>query len=162
MFPTFLPDWTATKPAAASYIDRVGMAAHPRAAAVCQGDSLSRLVDLLDEDAEDDYGRLGPTQYAFKTASRMVKRAELLCGGMLCSSPAVDSEGGIRVSWRQGDRQVKLICPANADGQMYIYHHDASTNDSTVRNQNVTAEALAETLSWMSSREQQFARRTAC
>ncbi|HEY1185676.1 MAG TPA: hypothetical protein VGE89_15900 [Bryobacteraceae bacterium] len=163
MFPTFVRDanWTATQSAAASYIDEVGMAAHPQAGAPNLAASLSRLVELLEENGEDDYGQISPTQFAFLTAYRMVERAEALAGPGIASSPAVDSEGGIRISWRRGDRQVKLVCPASPEMPIYIYWCESSTDVSSVQNQNVTADALAEKLSWLTSREQQSNRRAA-
>lgn len=163
MFPTFTSNnWTATACLVASHVDQAGVESHPRRAATPNiVESLSRLVDLLEENGEDDYGKTGPTQFAFMTAYRMVERAETLTGLGLPLSPTVDSQGGIRISWRQGDKQVKLVCPATPESQMYIYHYQSSTDASSVRNQNVTAEALAERLSWLTNREQQATQRAA-
>jgi hypothetical protein len=105
----------------------------------------------LDEDGEDDYGKIGPSQYAFKTAFQLVANAVINIGRDVPSSPVVDSEGGIRVTWRCGEKIVKLICPANRDSAIYIYHSSPSGN--SVRNQNVTAAALAERLAWLYDRE---------
>jgi hypothetical protein len=113
--------------------------------------SVQRLVSLLDENGEDDYGKIGPSQYAFKSAFRLVANAVVNLGRDLPSSPVVDSEGGIRVTWRSGDKIVKLVCPASKDAPIYIYHSSRSGN--SLRNQNVTATVLAERLAWLSDRE---------
>lgn len=109
--------------------------------------SLQRLLDLLREKGEDDYGMVDPTQFAFKTAIEFVLNAESMLGRDVKSSPVVDSEGGIRVTWRSGDRQVKLICPATPSGIIYVY--ESSPMGSSVHNQNVTFAALAGRLSWL-------------
>jgi hypothetical protein len=114
--------------------------------------SLLRLLALLDEGGEDDHGRIGPTQFAFKTAFLMI--AEAICmadGETPDSSPSVDSQGGIRVTWRRDDKTVKLVCPSTKDGPLYIYH--SSTAGNSLRNQNVTPLVLAERLSWLTASE---------
>jgi hypothetical protein len=108
--------------------------------------SLRRLLDLLDE-TEEDTSRV--TMYAFKTAYNLIDEAERIASVGVISSPVVDSEGGIRVTWRIGDRQVKLICPAkrDADAPVYIYH--ASNAGNALRNQNISADVLADRLAWL-------------
>jgi|SRR5215469_9646176 len=113
--------------------------------------SLSRILELLQENGEDDYGAIGPTQFAFWTAFKMVSDAISIVGEDFACSPAVDSEGGIRLSWRRGDRQVKLICPAKREAAGYIYQ--ASPEGTSVRDRDVTAAALADRLSWLINRE---------
>lgn len=152
MFPTFVRNtWTATPPSAETFLIDAARAALPQACLTDLPVSLSRLLDLLDESGEDDYGQIGPSQFAFKTAFRMVQRAEKLAGGEFSSSPVVDSEGGVRVTWRNGDRQVKLVCPATQEASTYIYH--SSSAGSSIRNQNVTIDALAKQLSWLNISE---------
>lgn len=109
--------------------------------------SHQRLLDLLLEHGNDDYGRIDPTQFAFKTACEFVLRAESMLEWDIRSSPVVDSEGGIRVTWTNGDKQVKLFCPASANASVYIY--ESSPTGSSVHNQNVTVETLANRLSWL-------------
>ena len=149
MFPTFVRNtWTSTQTPPESYMHVVGMASAPQPSLGREIPvSLSRLVDLLDDNGEDDYGVIGPTQFAFKTAFRMIEKAEKIAGGEFSSSPSVDAEGGIRVTWRNGDRQIKLICPSAPDLPMYVYQ--SSPEGSALRNQNVTVTALAERLSWL-------------
>jgi len=109
--------------------------------------SLRRLLNLLQEKGEDDYGVIDPTQFAFKTAIEFVLNAESMLGREIKSSPVVDSEGGIRIAWRIGSRQVKLICPATPDGTIYVY--ESSPTGSSIYNQNVTFKTLAGRLAWL-------------
>jgi hypothetical protein len=156
MFPVFLENnWTPTPPA------DVFVQQHDMQTAAEQGCaassnlslSLSRLLDLLEDSDEDvaDGITPGPTQHAFKTAFRLVERAETILGTELRASSVVDSEGGVRVTWRELDRQVKLICPATRSAPIYIYH--ASPSGNGLRNQNVTAKVLADRLAWMTNDE---------
>jgi hypothetical protein len=104
------------------------------------------LAALLD-DSDEDEGHVGATQYAFKTAFDLIEEAEHLVGGGVASSPVVDSEGGIRVTWRCGNKQVKLVCPATREAPVYMYYASPAGND--LRNQNITAAILAERLAWL-------------
>lgn len=155
MFPTFVKNtWTATPPPPELYIHATGRGAAPGPALGRTSASLSRLVGLLDDDEDgdqDDYGQIGPTQFAFKTAYQMIENTEEVVGTLPAGSPTVDSEGGIRVTWEINNRRVKLICPATRKGQMYIYH--SSAEGSQIQNQNVTTTALANRMSWLMSRE---------
>src|SRR5271165_6268067 len=89
------------------------MTSTPRAGAanviVLRPISLRRLVDLLLDDEDEDQASI--TRHAFKTAYRLIEDAESVAGRTLISSPVVDSEGGVRITWRHGNRQVKLVCP---------------------------------------------------
>jgi hypothetical protein len=125
--------------------------AEPAAVQTLMEVSVRRLAALLDENGEDDFGKIGPTQVAFKNALIMVVAAITILGKDVPSSPVVDSEGGIRVSWRHGDKHVKLVCPATNESAVYIYH--ASSAGNGIRNQNVTPAALAERLAWLTQRE---------
>ncbi|HVP48799.1 MAG TPA: hypothetical protein VMT32_19535 [Bryobacteraceae bacterium] len=111
--------------------------------------SVLRLVALLaDERDEDDHG---PSQFAFWKAFIMVSDAISILGEDFASSPTVDSQGGIRITWRRGDRQVKLICPATRGMPMYIY--EASPEGNAITNEGVTASMLADKLYWLINRE---------
>lgn len=113
--------------------------------------SVARLMELLAESGEDDYGMIGPVQHAFYRAYKLMSEACSLLGRDFPSSPSVDSEGGVRVTWRNGDRVVKLACPASRDKSAYIFH--ASPNGNSVC-ENITSEYLANRLSWLNEREQ--------
>ncbi len=117
--------------------------------------SILRLVNLLDgnEDGEkeDDYGAIIPSMFAFETALGLVRGAIKILGEDVVSSSVVDSQGGIRTTWKRGGRQVKLICPATREAPLYIYQ--SSDTGNSVQNQNITAEALAARLSVLIGRE---------
>jgi hypothetical protein len=121
--------------------------------------SILRLVNLLDGngdgETEDDYGAIIPSMFAFETAVGLVRGAIKIMGEDVISSPVVDSQGGIRVTWRRGGGQVKLICPATKEGPLYIYQ--SSSEGNSVQDQNVTAEALAARLSLLTDRESRAA-----
>jgi len=112
--------------------------------------SLKRLFLLLGRSGQDDHGEVGPDQRAFRDAVLLVSAAISRLGEDLVSSPAIDSEGGIRVTWRAGKRQVKLVCPADKKSSVYIYW--SSPEGNSLRNQNVTASVLAERLAWVRER----------
>lgn len=114
--------------------------------------SLERLFELLEERGNDDHGAVDPTQYAFKTASQLVLKAECKLIREVKSSPVVDSEGGIRVTWKSGNKQVKLVCPAASNAPIYIYQ--SSPARSIVYNQDVTFNLLADRLSWLFNGDQ--------
>jgi hypothetical protein len=109
--------------------------------------SFRRLFELLDERGEDDYGKIDPTQYAFKNACVLALTAEEMLGRDIKCSPVVDSEGGIRVTWKNQNKQVKLICPATVKAPIYIY--ESSPDGSTIYDKDVTSIALAKRLSWL-------------
>jgi hypothetical protein len=144
-FPPFTENtYTASNPRASSAFSKLPI-------------SLIRLFALLDEteSQEDDYGRVGPTQFAFRTACLMVAGAISLLDEDLPCAPVVDSEGGIRITWNRYHKQIKLICPATKESPVYIYQ--ASPTGNSVRDRNVNASVLAERLSWLTSRESESA-----
>ncbi|MGI0085428.1 MAG: hypothetical protein ACREBQ_10135 [Nitrososphaerales archaeon] len=111
-------------------------------------DTISRLVDLLEDNGEDDYGMLGPTQFAFRSVFKLIRDAQKQTALRVSGSPVVDSLGGIRITWNRSDREIRLVCPASRTEQVYIYQQ------SELRNQaihGVTPDVLADKLSWLVS-----------
>jgi hypothetical protein len=136
--------WTSTRSARRPDVIPLSGRAQPAE----QELSLRRLLDLLAQDETDeDENQAGPSQFAFLTAYNLIQEAEKGACLPLRSSPVVDSEGGIRVTWRHQDRQVKLVCPAKRDGVLYLYW--ASKDGNGIRNENVTASTLTDRLSWL-------------
>jgi hypothetical protein len=109
--------------------------------------SFQRLFELLDERGEDDHGKMDPSQHAFKNACILALTAEEMLGRDIKCAPVVDSEGGIRITWRSRDKQVKLVCPATPKSPIYIY--ESSPKGNTIYNKDVTSLALARRLSWL-------------
>jgi hypothetical protein len=154
LFPTFQKNnWTATQPPEV-FVHADGRAATPQPALGRASIALNRLLGLLDDDDDgdrDDFGQIGPTQFAFKTAFQMINNAEEIIGAIPSGSPVVDSDGGIRITWSRNNKQVKLICPAIRKAPMYIYY--SSSEGNSIQNQNVTSAALANRLSWLMRRD---------
>lgn len=108
--------------------------------------TIDRLVDLLDEPAEDDYGDASPTQHAFRSAYRFIEKAEKQLAVKVLGSASVDSLGGIRVTWKKKGREIRLVVPhANAE-QPYIYEQ-SSRNYNAIH--QITPDVLAGKLSWL-------------
>ncbi|HSU59683.1 MAG TPA: hypothetical protein VLI55_10250 [Bryobacteraceae bacterium] len=135
------------------FIDNTWTSSEAKAAVIPVGTpvSIQRLIGLLDERGEDDYGQIGPSQLAFKNALTFLLAAISLVGEDIPSSPVVDSEGGIRITWRRGNKQVKLICPATRDAEVYVYY--SSPRGNGLSNQGVTPLVLAQRLDWLTERE---------
>ena len=87
--------------------------------------TVERLIELLDLEEEDEYGILRPTEYAFRTAMKLVVEAYDSMGNSFpkCSI-GTDDRGSIRLAWqnRNADCRIRLFCPSNAEGKAYIYH----------------------------------------
>jgi hypothetical protein len=108
----------------------------------------NRLIELLQEEEECDISK--PTPHSFTTAWRLVNEASKLRGKYFQKATvATDDEGGIRLRWRNPnkDREVRLYCPANPTKKMYIYHEE---DDSYGAEYNVSGRTLANWLYWLS------------
>lgn len=88
--------------------------------------TVERLIELLDLEEEDEYGILRPTEYAFRTAMKLVVEAYDSMGNSFpkCST-GTDDQGSIRLAWTslELDRTIRLFCPHNGSERAYIYHH---------------------------------------
>ncbi len=86
--------------------------------------TVKRPLQLLHLQAEDEYGILRPTEYAFRTAMKLVVEVQDSMGNSFpkCST-GTDDRGSIRLAWQNinGDGAVRLVCPINADKKSYIY-----------------------------------------
>ncbi|MBE9162988.1 MULTISPECIES: hypothetical protein [Microcoleaceae] len=90
--------------------------------------TVERLLELLDLEEEDEYGILRPTEYAFRTAMKLVVEAYDRMGNSFPkASTATDDRGSIRLAWqnRKADRKVRLFCPSNAEEKTYVYHQNS-------------------------------------
>ena len=63
--------------------------------------TVERLIQLLHLEAEDEYGILRPTEYAFRTAMKFVVEAYDSMGNSFpkCSM-GTDDQGSIRLAWQ--------------------------------------------------------------
>lgn len=112
---------------------------------------LERLIELLHEDEIDERGLpLRPTNHAFDQAWRLlVETSAILKGRLSDASVSVDESGGIRVEWREGARQVRLIIASSKIGRNYIYRQNGKSFSISW---NVDAKALANHLDWIQCR----------
>jgi len=85
-----------------------------------------RLVDLVREPEFDEEGyRLQPTDYSFQSALNILSVIALLRDGKVPKAAvSTDTMGGIRVQWRKGSRQLRLIFPAEKTGYSYLYQQE--------------------------------------
>ena len=111
--------------------------------------TLKRLVALLEEDETDEYGILQPSQTAFKLAMRFVVETYDFMGDRFPkASVSTDDQGGIRLTWSklEPECEVRLMCPAHADQQAYLYHELG--NDYAVERE-VSVSVLLHWLEWL-------------
>jgi hypothetical protein len=61
---------------------------------------------------------------------------------------STDEKGGIRLFWSklESECEVRLVCPANADQPVYLYHE---IGDTCAVEQSVTASVLVKWLEWL-------------
>jgi len=110
---------------------------------------LKRILALLDEDETDEYGILQPSQSAFKLAMGLLLEAyEAMGDDFPKASASTDEQGSIRVTWSNPlpECEVRLVCPARADEQVYLYHE---LGDTYAVEKNVTAPILVQWLKWL-------------
>lgn len=111
--------------------------------------TLKRLIALLEEDETDEYGILQPSQSAFKLAMRFIVEAyEAMGDSFPRASASTDEKGGIRLTWSklEPECEVRLVCPADAEQQVYLYHELGKTY---AVEQSVTASNLVQWLEWL-------------
>jgi hypothetical protein len=119
------------------------------AAAPTFSTNIDRLFELLVENGTDEYGELSPTQHVFRTASELIRLAEKsMTGPIPTGSPAVDSSGGIRFSWRRGSAHLRLICPSDPAKPIYICQQSPDA-EPIVLDQDITPGILAQRLLWL-------------
>ncbi|XZN91092.1 MAG: hypothetical protein ACM65M_26440 [Microcoleus sp.] len=110
--------------------------------------TVERLIELLDLEEEDEYGILRPTEYAFRTAMKLVVEAYDSMGNSFpkCST-GTDDQGSIRLAWENinADRRVRLFCPSNAEEKAYIYHQK---NQEYKSEDLISASTLVHWLEW--------------
>ncbi|MCC3421969.1 MAG: hypothetical protein JGK24_30105 [Microcoleus sp. PH2017_29_MFU_D_A] len=106
------------------------------------------LLELLDLEEEDEYGILRPTEYAFRTAMKLIAEAYDSMGNSFpkCSI-GTDDQGSIRLAWQNlnTDCRVRLFCPSNAEDTAYIYHQK---NQEYKSEDLISASTLVHWLEW--------------
>jgi len=110
--------------------------------------TVKRILELLDSEAEDDYGVLQPTDYAFKTVINLVLEANEIMGNSFPKAWVLTDEfGGITLEWSNRDKDcvIHLFCPANSDKKAHIYHQKA---DNYAVDNEVSSSRLIYWLNW--------------
>jgi len=110
--------------------------------------TVKRILELLDLEAEDDYGILQPTDYAFKTVMNLVLETyEIMSNSFPKAWVFTDEFGGITLEWSNRDKDcaIHLFCPANYDKKAHIYHQ--KDNDYAV-DYEVSSSRLIHWLQW--------------
>lgn len=85
---------------------------------------ISRLIDLLQEPERDEDGeRTRPTDYAFNHTHKLINSAISLLKGVDIQRGMVftTSEGGIKVEWSIGDKELRLRVAEGGEGLTYLY-----------------------------------------
>ncbi|BAZ13573.1 hypothetical protein NIES4071_54120 [Calothrix sp. NIES-4071] len=112
--------------------------------------TLKRLVALLEEEETDEYGILQPSQSAFKLAMRLVVDAfEIMGDSFPRASASTDEQGSIRLTWNKKEApssEVRLVCPADANQQAYLYHE---MEDNYAVEHDITTSILVQWLEWL-------------
>lgn len=110
--------------------------------------TMQRLLELLDLEEEDDYGILRPTEYAFRTAVKLVVEAYDAIGDTFPKGGSGTNElGGIFLHWKniEKDCNIHLFCPSSPEDKAYIYHQKSDEYSSE---DVVSALTLVHWLEW--------------
>jgi hypothetical protein len=108
-----------------------------------------RLIELLQEEDEDEYGILKPTPYAFEKAWNLTLDAsQFMKNSFKRASVSTDDEGGIRLTWTclEPEAEVRLICPSEPNKQIYLYQ-EKNSHYGVVK--DVSGFTLASWLHWL-------------
>lgn len=109
-----------------------------------------QLSDLLTGETNFDEEYLPPTERAINAFLDLLGNAAIelytpLPEGLLYP----DGDGGLRVDWRQDNRQVRLVIHHASTSQDYVYHQERADYDLET---SVTARRLAGWLRWLTGR----------
>lgn len=108
---------------------------------------LSGLNELRRDDYDEDF--LAPTEHAYTSALNfMIAAFESLKYALPIPFYVPDGEGGIRIEWVKGARELRLICPASESREPYLYYEDG---DEYAVDERLTDFVLNERLHWLIS-----------
>ena len=104
--------------------------------------TLKRIEELRDEEDEEDR----PSEYAYKRALDLLRQtAKELRLDFRRAHVCIGPDGGLRITWSSGAREVRLICGAGPTSKTYIYHESPGAHDVEY---SVNAPALTRYLRW--------------
>jgi hypothetical protein len=130
--------------------DRTSVEVPTRPEAVASPELEDLHAELWGVMTSDEYDEefIRPTWDAFTKAVRLVSHAARDLGDLPPGSAAPDGEGGLRLHWEAGDRNVRLVIPGLPRKHSYIYYEDPS--EHAVR-YDVSGDALRERLRWLTA-----------
>ena len=106
-----------------------------------------RLRDVLMDSGEYDEEFQGPTSEAATAAAELLRRSHARSSDVFpVGVVAPDGAGGIRILWRQDDKQVRLVVPAAGAREAYLYWQEGDAYDGE---KNVSAPAVTRRLRWL-------------
>lgn len=111
-------------------------------------ESTLRSIESLTEELDEGDGYpVTPSIYALKLAKDTVKRAgALLDTSVPAGSACADVNDGIRVTWRELAREVRLVIPGRPIGRGYIYIRTGVKSDILA---DLSPDMLAAQLMWL-------------
>jgi hypothetical protein len=106
--------------------------------------SLDALVNEPEED--DEFGPARPTDFAYRSAANLMRRAASLLAYFPAGTACTDSVAGIRLTWRQQTRQVRLVLAPVPLGRSYLY---AQVGEQYQITEDISEDRLATWLKWL-------------
>jgi hypothetical protein len=100
---------------------------------------ISLVTKLSDEEEEEDR----PSDYSAQRFRELISETYHQLGGKILNPIVVsDSERGIRIAWKNADREVRVTLPDSAEKQAYIFFKSGNHSELD----DVSAEVLARRL----------------
>jgi hypothetical protein len=108
------------------------------------GISLKNQLAEAAGDCDEDF--LAPTAYAKELLLDNLTNLFEIGGRLAEYVLAPDGSGGLVVTWRRGQKHVRLFFPAQVAGQFYLYYEEPGRFDSV---SNPGLEVIREQLNWL-------------
>ena len=106
---------------------------------------LERLYALKEDEDDNEL----PTATAYtKICDLLIRANSLMQLDFPRGTPSVEEDRGIRIEWRRGPREVKLVVAPQSGGLEYVYQAE---NASHSLDKNVTPAVLAHWLDWLAA-----------
>lgn len=109
-----------------------------------------RSIDALvnDPEEDDEYGPARPTDFAYRSAISLMRRAASLLALFPTGSACTDGVAGIRVTWRNRTREIRLVLAPTPQGRSYLYVQVGEQYQIT---EDITEDRIAARLRWLDS-----------
>lgn len=104
---------------------------------------------INDNSYDDEYKK--PTDYSVRMMAVILLQSVV---GLEIHYPVgdlyADGTGGLRIDWRNGEKQVRLVVPANEDRNIYIYYQNKEDFNGCY---DVSGQLLKKFLGWLIDEE---------